>query len=136
AREHFGLDVDFRRHHFELARRINAREGAKSVPWETERLTDMLTNYLRWIVEDGKDVGEIEAWIDHERLDHALVPSTQGEPIERPADPGHVTEPQRLALAFWHAIKHGQEEAFAAGPEAIQPILTPAQQRAESADGP
>ncbi|MBL8487788.1 MAG: hypothetical protein JNK22_11915 [Rhodocyclaceae bacterium] len=136
AREHFGLAVDFRRHHFELARQINAREGAKSVPWETERLTDMLTNYLRWIVEDGKDVGGIEAWIDHERLDHALVPSTQGEPLDRPGDPGHVTEPQRLALAFWHAIKHGQEEAFAAGPEAIEPILTPAQQRAESADGP
>jgi glyceraldehyde-3-phosphate dehydrogenase (ferredoxin) len=136
AREHFGLDVDFKSHHYELARQINEREGSKSVPWETERLTDMLTNYMRWIFEDGKHEGEIATWIDHDRLHHALVPSAHGEPLERPDDPDHVPHPELTAKAFWEAIKRGQDEAFRAGPDSLQNILTPAQQRAESADGP
>jgi hypothetical protein len=96
----------------------------------------MLTNYMRWIVEDGKHGGDIAAWIDHDRLHHVLVPSAHGEPLIRPGDPDHVTHQESTARAFWEAIKRGQEEAFRAGPDVLQNILTPAQQRAESADGP
>jgi hypothetical protein len=96
----------------------------------------MLTNYMRWIFEDGKYEGDISTWIDHDRLHHALVPSAHGEPIKRPDDSDHVPRPELTAKAFWEAIKRGQDEAFRAGPDSLQNILTPAQQRAESADGP
>jgi glyceraldehyde-3-phosphate dehydrogenase (ferredoxin) len=136
ALHHFGLDIDFKGHHFELARQINALETGKSVPWETERMADMLTNYMRWLVEDGAPLDKLESWIHHDRLYHALVPSTQGKPVERPADPTHVPHAKATAHAFWKAIKKGQETAFAAGPEIIPTVLTPARQRVQAPDGP
>lgn len=133
---HFGLDVDLKRHHFELARQINAMESHKSVPWETERLADMLTNYMRWLVEDGARLDSLNDWLDHDKLHHALVPSAQGEPIERPDDPNHVHESVTTAIEFWKAIKRGQEKTFSAGPDAIATLMTPTRQRAQVAESP
>ncbi len=99
-------------------------------------MADMLTNYMRWLVEDGAPLDKLESWVHHERLYHALVPSTQGKPVERPSDPAHVPHAKATAHAFWKAIKKGQETAFAAGPEAIPTVLTPARQRVQPPDGP
>lgn len=133
---HFGLTVDLKHHHFELARQINALESHKSVPWETERMIDMLTNYMRWLVEDGANLDSLNDWLDHDTLHHALVPSTQGNPVERPDDPDHVPEAVATALAFWHAIKQGQEKTFGAGPGMIATLLTPMRQKSLAADNP
>lgn len=136
ARDHFGLEVDFKRHHYELACQINTREGAKSVPWETRRVIDMFANYLRWVVEDGKRLEDIGDWIDPELPQLSLDPSSPAELPARSSGAAGAAPLEAVARKFWEAIKHGQEEAFRAGPDALDDILTPAQQRAESADGP
>lgn len=113
ARGRFGLEVDFKAHHFELARQINAQEGDQSVPWETGRMADMLGHYMRWLTEDGQSVEKLAAWI--------------------PDDPAGG---QAAARAFWQAIKNGQDATFMTGPDTIATALTPAQQRARAPDGP
>jgi glyceraldehyde-3-phosphate dehydrogenase (ferredoxin) len=136
TRGRFGLDADLKAHHFELARQINALETGKGVPWESERMADMLTNYMRWLVEDGASLDALGDWVDHDRLEHALVPSTHDGPMARPDDPAHVAEVKAVALAFWHAIKHGQEATFGVGPDAIATVMTPTRQRAQVPENP
>ncbi|RLJ65176.1 aldehyde ferredoxin oxidoreductase C-terminal domain-containing protein [Sulfurisoma sediminicola] len=136
TRGHFGLDTDLKAHHFELARQINALETGKAVPWETERMADMLTNYMRWLVEDGATLEPLNDWLDHDKLEHALVPSTHEGPMGRPDDLAHVAEVKEAALVFWHAIKQGQEHAFAAGPDSIATLMTPARERAHVPENP
>lgn len=115
----FGLELDFKEHHFELARAINEVEGPGSVPWETDRMADMLASFLRWMVEDGTSFESMGAWMPPAWLEQA-----------RAAAMGLSTHPPReLAHAFWHAIKQGQEQAFNAGSHAIAESLTPTQQR-------
>ncbi len=107
----FGLSVDYKRHHYALAQQINAREGQKGHPWETERMGQMFLAFLKyWGGEDPQ--GELAQWIAEAEKD-----------------------PLGAAQAFWHKIKAGQDAAFAEGPQAIPDALTPAQEKeqAESA---
>ena len=106
---HFYLGIDYKAHQFQLAREIHERESAKSVPWETERMADLLLNFLTYWKDVGLEDPELKRW-------KALA------------------EKEKLlaAQAFWQAIFKGQAEAFRAGPEAIPDILTPAQAAASS----
>ena len=98
--DRFGLDVDFREHHFELARQINKHEFGKSVPWETERLGEVFFNYLESCEEDGTEEPGVFRWQQHQ--DKLLT-----------------------AQAFWQAIRDAQETAFNGSAEQIPPALTP-----------
>ncbi len=101
-----------------------------------ERAAGARDRPARWLVEDGAPLDKLESWVHHDRLYHALVPSTQGKPVERSSDPGHVPHAKATAHAFWKAIKKGQETAFGAGPDIIPTVLTPARQRVQAPDGP
>ena len=43
---HYGLEVDYKAHQFQLARAIHEREGFKSMPWESERVYDLILGFL------------------------------------------------------------------------------------------
>ncbi len=125
AKGMLALDVDFKQHHFELARQINALETAKSVPWETERMADMFANYIRWLDENGTSVDKLATWVQHDPLRPEAASSSQGAAANL-----CPVQAKELALSFWQAIKQSQETTFAAGPDAIATARTPAQQRA------
>ncbi len=107
---HYGLDLDYKAHQFELARQIHELESHKSQPWECRRLIDMVVEFLGY----WKEVG-----LRDDRLDYWL------QRMEQDRETG--------AREFWHAILKGQSEAFAAGPDAIPDILTPAEAEARQA---
>ena len=91
----YDIGVDFKKHHFELANEIARRELGKGVPWETERMADMLFNYLADVeAETGTEDVPLMRWASHK--DRLLA-----------------------AQAFWLSILKGQEHAFALGPDFI-----------------
>ncbi len=108
--DRFGLDIDFQKHHFELASQINDHQGGGSQPWSTKRMAKMLESYL-----------------DNIGSPH----STEEEPIDMYFD--HES-PLGSAHAFWRAIREGQQRAFRAGPDAITTVLTPKQNRERFGD--
>jgi len=101
---HYDLDIDYKAHQFALAKAIHERESAKGIPWETERMGDLFYKFLSYWDDFGLTDPELDYWMDRAQED-------------------------RMAAArdFWQAIYEGQAQAFAAGPEAIPDILTPAQ---------
>lgn len=103
---HYGLEVDYKRHQFELARAIHEREAAKGVPWESARVADLLLGFLEYWRDNGLQDPELNLWLERFQMDK-----------------------QAAASAFWLDIYRGQEEAFASGPEAIPDIPTPSQAR-------
>jgi len=125
AKGMLALDVDFKQHHFELARQINALETGKSVPWETERMADMFANYIRWQDEDHTPLDKLAPWVQHDPQQPELAPTSLG--VAANVSPA---QNKALALSFWQGIKQSQEATFAAGPDAIATARTPAQQRA------
>jgi glyceraldehyde-3-phosphate dehydrogenase (ferredoxin) len=103
-RAHYALPVDYKAHQYKLAQAINARESDKSVPWETERIADLLLEFLNYWGEFGLKDENLRYWLARAKEDKMLA-----------------------AREFWKEIHSGQAEAFAAGPDAIPDILTPAQ---------
>jgi len=102
--DRFGLEVDFKAHHFRLAREINEHQGDKGVPWQTRRMAEMLEGYLHFVVKP------------------ATSTETNGDlPSINPEDPIGSMQ------AYWRAIKEGQERAFRLGEDSIPPTLTPKQ---------
>jgi len=120
-----GLDIDFKAHHFELARQINALETGKSVAWETARMADMFANYLRWLAEDNTSLVKLAEWVQHDPAQPQIAPARQSDQPNLGPDSSKA-----LAHSFWHALKASQEAAFAAGADAISTARTPAQLRA------
>ena len=100
--DRFGLDIDFKAHHYELARQINAHERGKSVPWETARMFQLFLDYLEYCSGGSSEDPQIFRWQNH--------PDTE-----------------MTALAFWQAILNAQETAFEAGAENLPDALTPTQ---------
>jgi len=99
--DRFDLQIDFKAHHFELAKQINDYQGGGGQPWATQRMADMLKGYL----------GTVEG-----------PRSTEEGPLEDMFDD---SRPLGSAHAFWRAIREGQQRAFRAGPDAISRALTP-----------
>ena len=102
--DRYGLEMDFKAHHFELAKAINAADAGKRVPWESQRMADMLFNYIRYWGEAGLDDPSLAKWDTRIAKDRLLA-----------------------AQAFWQAILDGQEAAFGSSAVAIPDALTPAQ---------
>ena len=96
----FDLGIDFKTHHFDLAKAIAAHEVGKAVPWETERMADMFFNYLNDMEDGGTEQPPIMAWRHH-------------------------SDRMVTAQAFWQAILHGQDQAFRLGPDGISDQPTP-----------
>ncbi len=104
--ERFGLHVDFRAHHFRLAKEIFDHQGHLARPWPTMRMAEMLKGYLEnFAPESVSTEGEVQ-----------LLEFREEEPIE-------------ALHHFWAVIRAGVERAFRLGPEAIPRVLTPKQQR-------
>ncbi len=101
---HYLLQTDYKAHQFKLAQAIHARESDKSVPWESERIADLLLEFLNFWGDFGLKDDNLHHWLARAKEDKMAA-----------------------AREFWAAIHRGQAEAFAAGPGAIPDILTPAQ---------
>jgi len=110
--DRFGLDVDFKAHHFELARQIHEYQGDRGVPWQTRRMAEMLEGYLTYVAKPPTSTEEQANW-----------------PQIDPDDP------VKSAQAFWRAIKEGIDRTFRLGEDAIPRALTPKQQQERYAAG-
>ena len=108
---HYDLNVDYKAHQFALARAIHGREAAKSVPWESERIADLLMSFLGNWQNNGLKDPELDAWLERFHVDKKAA-----------------------ALEFWLEIYRGQVEAFTQGPDAIPDILTPGQAKKKAAN--
>ncbi len=104
--DRFGLDIDFKAHHFRLAKEIEDHQGAASRPWATRRIAEILEGYFTYVARPAS--------------------STEDQEIHPPIDP---EDPVGSAQKFWRAIREGQERAFRAGPDAISSVLTPKQSK-------
>ncbi len=102
--ERFGLDVDFKEHHFRLAREIYRHQGDQARPWPTLRMAEMLKGYLENFSPDQV--------------------STEGESMVPMFDD---ERPLETLQAFWRMIRAGVDRTFRLGPDAIARAMTPRQ---------
>ncbi|MHC1781845.1 MAG: aldehyde ferredoxin oxidoreductase C-terminal domain-containing protein [Anaerolineaceae bacterium] len=101
---HYGLKVNYKNHHFELARAIFQAEAAKNVFWESERVADLIMAFLEfWEVKGLKDE-QLLTWLGKFRQDKMTA-----------------------ARAWWDEVARGTREAFSELPENIPDMLTPGQ---------
>jgi len=98
---YFGLDIDFKAHHYRLAQEINALEGNKTTPWETRRMADLFEGYLDYWTEMGLQEPDFLEFSEMLKVDKKAT-------MEK----------------YWQAIVDGQQYAFEAGPDIIPDALT------------
>jgi glyceraldehyde-3-phosphate dehydrogenase (ferredoxin) len=101
---HYDLEVDYKAHQFQLAKEIFEREEMKSLPWNSERVIDLVTSFLEYWQKLELNHLELKQWVEKFKEDK-----------------------QRAALDFWKEIKRGQEDAFKDGSAMIPEQLTPGQ---------
>jgi glyceraldehyde-3-phosphate dehydrogenase (ferredoxin) len=101
---HYGLNLDYKQHQFELAKAIYDREGEKSQLWESERLIDLIVGHLERWEKEGLKSPDLKEWLVRFREDKRAA-----------------------AKAYWEAICRGIDQAFQDGPEAIPEVLSPRQ---------
>jgi glyceraldehyde-3-phosphate dehydrogenase (ferredoxin) len=89
---HFDLDFDYWAVNFNLARAIHQRESAASVPWESERVIDIIHGFLEKWQRDGLEQPELTEWIARFRADK-----------------------WQAGRAFWQEMYDGMTEAFEQG---------------------
>jgi len=102
---HYDLEVDYKAHQFQLAKEIFDREEMKSLPWNSDRVIDIVVSFLEFWQSQELNHPELKEWIEKFKEDK-----------------------QKTALAFWQEIKRGQEDAFKDGAAMIPDQLTPSQQ--------
>jgi glyceraldehyde-3-phosphate dehydrogenase (ferredoxin) len=103
---HYGLQVDYKAHHFLLAKAIYERECAKAMPWQSERIVDLVHGFLQQWQDYGLKNDELEIWLAR-----------------------FAEDKQAAARDFWNEIQTGVADAFAAGPDSIPDMLSPEQQK-------
>jgi len=101
---HYGLQVDYKAHQFELSREIFEREAEKIVYWESERVVDMLMGFLIQWEADGLKDPELLSWLERFRQDKFTA-----------------------ARAFWDATLTGIRASFSEGPDSVPNNLSPGQ---------
>jgi glyceraldehyde-3-phosphate dehydrogenase (ferredoxin) len=89
---HFDLDFDYWAVNFNLARAMHQRESAASVPWESERVIDIIHGFLEKWQRDGLEQPELTEWIARFRADK-----------------------WQAGRAFWQEMYDGMTEAFEQG---------------------
>jgi glyceraldehyde-3-phosphate dehydrogenase (ferredoxin) len=104
---HYGLQVDYKAHQFDLSKEIYERECAKAVPWESERVIDLILGFLEMWERDGLADPALAEWLVRFRADK-----------------------RSAAQEFWTEINRGIAEAFAAGPQALPDLRSPGQAKA------
>jgi glyceraldehyde-3-phosphate dehydrogenase (ferredoxin) len=102
---HYDLAIDYKAHQFDLSKEVFTREGPKAVPWESERVIDLVFGYLEQWEKDGLKDPALDEWLARFRADKFAA-----------------------AQAYWREIRRGIEAGFAAGADAIPAQLTPGQQ--------
>ncbi len=100
-KSHYDLDIDFKAHHYRLVQEINALEGNKSTPWETDRMADLFEGYLNYWQEVGLK--------DPQFLDTVKQLKT---------------DKNKAMKQYWQSLKDAQQAAFEAGPDSIPDALT------------
>lgn len=103
---HYGLDVNYKKHQFEVARDIHSVESPKSVFWESQRVGDLV-------------FGTLEQWESHGLKDLALLDWLERFRIDK----------RSAAFEWWTEVLRGIQDAFADGDEMIAEVLTPAQEK-------
>ena len=103
---HYGLEIDYKKHQFELAREIHLSESPKSLMWESERVGDLIFTFLeQWERHGLKDPMLLE-WLSFFRNDKKLA-----------------------AEKWWEETLRGIHDAFDDGSEKIAEVYTPAQEK-------
>ncbi len=110
-RAHYDLDVDFEAHLFVLAQEIYDYQGNTSSFWESERVVDIIHQYLERWAEIGLEDADLQIWIARFRADKWSA-----------------------AQAYWTEIEMGIREAFADGVAALPRQLSPGQTAALKGD--
>ncbi len=101
---HYGLDVNYKHHQFELAKSIHTDESPKSVYWESSRVADLIFSGLeQWELYGLKDPILLD-WLARFREDRSAA-----------------------ALAWWKEVLRGIQDAFIDGADKIADVLTPGQ---------
>jgi glyceraldehyde-3-phosphate dehydrogenase (ferredoxin) len=106
---HYALDINYKNHQFHLARQIHEIESAKSQPWESSRVADLIMTFLEQWQRFGLVDENLTAWLERFHADR-----------------------QEAALAWWQDVRRGIRDAFDAGPDQIPEMLTPAQSQKSS----
>jgi glyceraldehyde-3-phosphate dehydrogenase (ferredoxin) len=75
------LGVDGPAHHLALARELEADNA--TLPWQTERVVDMVATYLVKVRDDGPPEPALDAWIDRFARDKAGAARAYWEEIRR-----------------------------------------------------
>jgi glyceraldehyde-3-phosphate dehydrogenase (ferredoxin) len=101
---HYGLDVNYKDHHFELARAIYQAEAFKNVFWESERIADLTLTFLEHWEANGLKDEQLLSWLVRFRQDKMAA-----------------------ARAWWDEVLRGSIAAFTAHPKSIPEMLTPGQ---------
>jgi glyceraldehyde-3-phosphate dehydrogenase (ferredoxin) len=60
---HFELNFDYWKTNFDLARQIHDFQSRQSVFWESERIIDIISSYLRSWKEEGLNNPDLDEWI-------------------------------------------------------------------------
>ena len=103
-RAHYDVEVDYEAHQFALAKQIYEHQGDASTVWESERVVDIVHQYLERWGDVGLDDADLLSWLVRFR-----------------------TDKWSAARSYWEEISAGIREAFAAGVEAIPRQLSPNQ---------
>lgn len=103
---HYGLSIDYKAHQFQLSKEIYERERTKAIPWESERVIDLVQGFLEMWERDGLMNPVLGDWLRRFHQDKRLA-----------------------AREFWEEIDRGIAQAFAAGPQAIPDVFAPLQKK-------
>jgi glyceraldehyde-3-phosphate dehydrogenase (ferredoxin) len=92
-KSHFELPgVDYWGDNFRLAKAIHDHQSAQSVPWESERVLDIIAGFLEKWAWEGLDDPELHDWIKRFQADK-----------------------HQAGRDFWQALYDGMAETFAQG---------------------
>ena len=93
---HFGIDIDYKKHQYDLAKDIYDHDGSQVVFWESERTVDMIYKFLVFWKDHGLVDPRLHAWIAKFEVDK-----------------------WKTAREFWDEMLAGIDEAFHSGHEVI-----------------
>ena len=89
---HFDLSFDYWDTNFRLAREIHDHQSAESIPWESERVIDIIQGYLEKWQRIGLKAPELAEWLTRFQQDK-----------------------WKAAHDYWQAVYQGMVDAFAQG---------------------
>ncbi len=101
---HYGLDINYKKHQFDLAHEIHKSESPKSIMWESQRVADLIFTILEQWERHGLEEPVLMEWLTLFREDK-----------------------KSAALKWWNETLRGIHDAFGDGAEKISEVYTPSQ---------